>query len=91
MSPSDKPSNGDERFSKEELALLAQVGVAVRRARQAAGLTQQTVATGAHLQRSYVAGVEAGSRNVSVLNLARIAEALGLDLPRLLAGDQSGS
>ena len=86
MSRSGKPTSDNEGFSEEELAVLESIGAAVRSARQAAGLTQQAVANDAHLQRSYIAGVEAGSRNVSVLSLARIARALDMDLPRLLGG-----
>lgn len=44
----------NEGFTPQELAVLAQVAAAVRSARQAAGLTQQAVATNASLQRSYV-------------------------------------
>ena len=78
-----------EGFTPEELAVLAQVGAAVRTARLAAGLTQQAVATEAQLQRSYVAGVEAGSRNASVLSLARIAHALGLDVASMLGAGRT--
>jgi transcriptional regulator with XRE-family HTH domain len=64
----------------EQKTILAQVGAAVRAARRERGLTQEAVATRARLQRSYVAGVETGNRNVSVLSLARIASALDADL-----------
>jgi transcriptional regulator with XRE-family HTH domain len=71
-------------MSDEDRAVLVDVGLAIRSAREAAGLTQQALAASSQLQRSYVAGVEIGSRNVSVLNLARIARALGLDVGELL-------
>jgi transcriptional regulator with XRE-family HTH domain len=83
----------NEGFSKEELVQLAELGASLRAARQGAGLTQQVVASRAELQRSYVAGVEAGTRNISVLNLARIARAVGLDVLELpvIASAESGT
>jgi transcriptional regulator with XRE-family HTH domain len=85
MSPSGKRERPNEPLTAEDQAVLTEVGLAIRAARQAAGLTQQAAATKADVQRSYLAGVETGTRNVSVLSLARIARALGTDIHRLLA------
>ena len=58
--------------------LLKKVGRNIREARKAKGLSQESLALEAGLDRSYVGGVERGERNIAVLNLARIAKALGI-------------
>jgi transcriptional regulator with XRE-family HTH domain len=56
--------------------LLRTIGLAIRSQRRAHNLSQEALAALAGLDRSYVSSVERGLRNVSVLNLARIAAAL---------------
>lgn len=53
------------------------VGRAIRAARQEMGLTQAEVAARLHVNPSYVTNLEAGRVNVTVGQLAHIAEALG--------------
>jgi transcriptional regulator with XRE-family HTH domain len=57
-------------------ALLRTIGLAIRSQRRARGLSQEALAALAGLDRSYMSSVERGLRNISVLNLARIAAAL---------------
>ena len=64
-------------------------GTAVRRFRLASGLTQEALAEGAELHRTYVADIERGSRNVSLVNIARIARGLHVGLPELMSEVQS--
>ncbi len=56
------------------------VGREVRRARAAASLTQAELARRLETSPSYVANLEAGRLNLTVGQLARIADALGADL-----------
>jgi transcriptional regulator with XRE-family HTH domain len=56
----------------------------VRRARKAAGLSQEELALEAGLDRTYISQVERGKRNVTVVVLARIAKALNTTPDRLL-------
>ena len=56
--------------------LLRTIGLAIRAQRRARNLSQEALAALAGLDRSYVSSVERGLRNISVLNLARIAAAL---------------
>lgn len=58
--------------------LLQAIGARVREARETRGWSQETLAAEAGLDRSYMSGVERGVRNLSVLKLAAIGEALGL-------------
>ena len=57
----------------------------VRRARQQKGLTQEQLAFEAEIDLTYMGGIERGRRNPSLLVMARIAHALSVPLPKLLA------
>lgn len=56
----------------------------VRRVRLSRGLTQEELAVDAEIDLTYLGGIERGRRNPSLLVMARIAEALSVDLPLLL-------
>ena len=60
------------------------VGTNVRKRRQVRGLTQEQLAFSAEIDLTYVGGIERGQRNPSVVVLARIAEALGIQPKDLL-------
>lgn len=64
--------------------LLLSVGSRVRTLRLAKGMSQEDLAARAGLHRTYVGGVERGERNVSLINLARIATALEVTLSALV-------
>ena len=57
------------------------VGLRMRELRQDRGLTQEAVANSIGLSRNYYVDVENGRRNVSIVNLERIAKGLGVSLP----------
>lgn len=52
-------------------------GQAVRLRRAALGISQEELADRAGLHRTYVGDVERGERNVSLVNIAKLAKALG--------------
>jgi transcriptional regulator with XRE-family HTH domain len=64
--------------------LLRTIGLSIRSRRRARGLSQEALAALAQLDRSYMSSVERGLRNISVLNLARIATALEVSVWELL-------
>jgi len=64
--------------------VLRAFGERVRSSRQALGLSQEALAHTAGLDRSYVGGVERGERNVALLNIHRLATALGITAADLL-------
>lgn len=66
--------------------LSRRLGWRVRQLREARGWTQETLAGRAGLDRSYVAGIEAGLRNPSTKALAKLARALGVSLATLFEG-----
>jgi transcriptional regulator with XRE-family HTH domain len=66
---------------------LRAIGHAIRSRRRAHGLSQESLAALAQIDRSYMSSVERGLRNISVLNLARIATALDVSVLELLGVD----
>ncbi|NQE38088.1 helix-turn-helix domain-containing protein [Microcoleus asticus] len=61
-------------------------GEQVRKLRKARGLSQEELAELAELHRNYIGGIERGERNVALLNIVRLAKALGVSLSELLEG-----
>lgn len=57
----------------------------MRERRERLGLSQEQLAERASLHWTYVSGVERGRRNPSLNTLARLAKALGVSLPQLVA------
>jgi len=66
--------------------ILAVLGANVRRQRDAKGLTQETLAEKAGLDPTYISGIERGLRNPGIVNVARLAKALGLTTAALWKG-----
>lgn len=65
-------------------SILKKVGKRIREIRQKKGLSQEVLAHEAGLDRSYVGSVERGERNISIINLHRIAKALDVEPFELL-------
>lgn len=70
--------------STKRTQILRRFGATVREYRLKAALSQEKLAEIAGLDRTYVGGVERGERNVALVNIVRIAEALGVPPHRLL-------
>jgi transcriptional regulator with XRE-family HTH domain len=51
-------------------------GKAVRKFRSAAGISQEKLAELAEIHRTYMGDVERGERNISIVNMVKIAEGL---------------
>ena len=66
--------------------LLRRLGWRVRQLREDRSWTQEALAERVGLDRSYVAGIEAGLRNPSVKALAKIARGIGITLSHLFEG-----
>lgn len=63
--------------------VLRKFGKRVRKLRLEHGLSQEEFALEANLARSYMGDIERGQRNVSLINMARIAGALQVSLSEL--------
>jgi len=65
--------------------VLLALGDAVRRTRGVTALSQEALAVDAELDRSYVGGIERGEHNLTVMNVVKIAGALGIKPSELFA------
>ena len=65
-------------------------GRRIRILRRRAGLSQEQLALKCGLDRTYVGGVERGERNISIVNIEKIARALGVSLTDLF-DDEAGA
>lgn len=63
---------------------LVGLGEAIRAARKAKGLSQEALAELADIDRSYMGGIERGEHNIAIINLLKIADALGIKASLLL-------
>lgn len=63
--------------ARDEDANLARFGVVVRARRNVLSLSQEALADLAGIDRSHMGKIERGERNVTFLNIVKIAEALG--------------
>lgn len=71
-------------YSKEEKEFLKQIGNRIREHRNISKLSQEKLAFACDLDRTYIGSVERGERNVSIINLRKIAQALNLKTLDLL-------
>ena len=60
-------------------------GFAVKARGEELGLTQEDLAEKAGIHRTYLSDVERGSRNICLLNIERMAEALRIKMSELFA------
>jgi transcriptional regulator with XRE-family HTH domain len=70
--------HGTNRNAKDRKYLL-KIGDNIRAARKQRGYSQEEFADIAGFSRSYYTEIETGKRNISILNLIKIIEALGID------------
>lgn len=65
--------------------VLLALGHAIRALRLERGLSQERLAEASGLHPRYISDVERGRRNVGMVNVDRLARALSVDLPTLMA------
>jgi transcriptional regulator with XRE-family HTH domain len=64
-------------------------GKRLREIRERVGVSQEKLAELAELHRTYVSSVERGKRNISLVNIERLAHALGVSLAELMPDTQA--
>lgn len=70
--------------SNDDREVLTQFGSHLRKLRLERHLTQEELAERAGFSRSYYTEIETGKRNISLLNLYRLAQCLEVSLKDLL-------
>src|SRR3954471_13326406 len=71
-----------------EAAFLARLGARVRAWRSAAGVTRKSLASTSGVSERYLAQLESGEGNISVLLLRKIARAMGVPMEQLLREEE---
>lgn len=62
------------------MSVKEKIGQRIKELREAKEMSQKDLAYTADLDRSYIASVENGQRNISIVNIGKIAVALGVSL-----------
>lgn len=68
-----------------EEAIKRTLGATVRKHRLELDVSQEKLAEMTGLHRTYISDIERGDRNVSAINIVRLARALGVSASRLLS------
>ncbi len=63
--------------------ITEKIGTRIRELRKETGLSQEKFAAKIGMDRTYFASVELGKRNISIVNLEKIANGLGVSLSKL--------
>lgn len=64
------------------------VGKRIKFLRNEIGISQEELADRAGIDRTYITSVECGKRNISIVNVDKIAKALGVTLSKLFDFDK---
>lgn len=67
----------------ENTELLNKLGQRIKQLRLNSGLSQEKFALQIEMDRTYFASIESGKRNVSILNIKKIADGLNVTLSQL--------
>ncbi len=81
----DMPPTPDNRQAGERDPYLMQLGDRIRSLRASRGMSRKDLARGADVSERYLANLETGTGNASVLLLRQVAGALDVPLPVVLA------
>lgn len=63
--------------------ILLSFGIAIRNLRLEKGISQEAFADSCGLHRTYISDIELGKRNVSLANIEKMVNALGISLSTL--------
>ena len=64
--------------------VMVRFGSKLRKVREKQGISQEKLAELAGLHRTYVSSVERGQRNISLVNIEKLAVALGVTMGKLM-------
>jgi transcriptional regulator with XRE-family HTH domain len=60
------------------------VGINIQKLRKAKGWSQEQLALKTGLHRAYIGQIERGEKNIGLINLEKIAKALGIKMGKLV-------
>lgn len=66
--------------------ITVNLGLRIKELRNITGLSQEKFALKIGMDRTYFASVEAGKRNIAIINIKKIADGLGVSLSELFEG-----
>lgn len=69
----------------KKLEMLVAFGEIVRDLRKAKGFSQEELADQAELHRTYIGMIERGEKNLTLVNISKIAKALKISVSELFA------
>lgn len=69
------------------MEIKQKIGTRIKTLRDLKAMSQKDLAYAADLDRSYIASVENGQRNISIVNIEKIANALKVSLKEFFEGD----
>ena len=71
----------------DDIDIRMRMGLRIKQLRAQADMTQDKLAYSIDLSRSYLAEIETGKRNVSMVNVERICKGLGVSLEEFFADE----
>ena len=66
--------------------ITVELGARIKELRNQKGLSQEKFALDIGMDRTYFASVEAGKRNIAIINIKKIADGLSVTLSELFEG-----
>jgi len=63
------------------MSITEEFGKRVKEIRQSKGISQEELSIKAQLHRTYISSIELGKRNVSLVNIEKLAKALDCRIP----------
>ena len=88
---SDKTGASAESKSRDDAEFLKRLGERVRNVRGRHGMSRKVLSRESGISERYLAQLESGQGNISVILLRQVARAIGAPLEELVAGDQTWS
>ena len=73
-------------YARMRNRLQTQVGMRIKELRSQEGISQEHFALRIEMDRSYLASIEAGQRNVTLQNLAKISKGFNISLEEFFKG-----
>ena len=66
----------------------SKIGIRIKELRKQNNMSQKDLAYSADLDRSYIASVENGQRNISIVNIEKVSIALGVTVKEFFNNDR---